>query len=102
MTTDPVALTEALVKCPSVTPIEGGALQLLQELLEGAGFACTRVDRGDTPNLFARWGPKGAARSFGFNGHTDVVPIGDEAAWTFPPFSAHLTTVGSTAVARPI
>jgi len=86
---DPVALTARLVQCPSVTPVEGGALVLLQDLLEEAGFACTRVDRGETSNLFARWGAKGAARSFGFNGHTDVVPVGDEAAWTHPPFSAH-------------
>lgn len=89
MPIDPAKLTSDLVKCASVTPVEGGALQLLQALLEGAGFTCTRVDRGETPNLFARWGPKGAARTFGFNGHTDVVPVGDEAAWTHPPFSAH-------------
>jgi succinyl-diaminopimelate desuccinylase len=90
MTTDPAALTAALVRCASVTPVEGGALQVLQALLEDAGFTCTRTDRGETPNLFARWGARGAARSFGFNGHTDVVPVGDEAAWTHPPFSAHL------------
>ncbi|MDG3041197.1 succinyl-diaminopimelate desuccinylase [Roseicyclus marinus] len=89
MPLDPARLTADLVRCPSVTPEEGGALQLLQDLLEQAGFSCSRVDRGDTPNLFARWGAKGAAKSFGFNGHTDVVPVGDEAAWTHPPFSAH-------------
>jgi len=90
MPIDPADLTAALVRCASVTPEEGGALQLLQGILEGAGFTCTRVDRNGTPNLFARWGDKGAVRSFGFNGHTDVVPVGDEAAWTHPPFSAHL------------
>ncbi len=89
MPIDPVTLTADLVRCASVTPEEGGALQHLQALLEPAGFTCVRVDRGGTPNLFARWGAKGAAKSFGFNGHTDVVPIGDEAAWTHPPFSAH-------------
>jgi succinyl-diaminopimelate desuccinylase len=89
MPTDPARLTADLVRCPSVTPEEGGALTLLQDLLEGAGFTCTRVDRNGTPNLFARWGAKGATKSFGFNGHTDVVPVGDEAAWTHPPFSAH-------------
>ncbi len=89
MPTDPARLTADLVRCPSVTPEEGGALTLLQGMLEGAGFACTRVDRNGTPNLFARWGAKGAAKSFGFNGHTDVVPVGDEGAWTHPPFSAH-------------
>ena len=57
--TDPVDLTAALVRCPSVTPEEGGALVLLQDLLEGAGFTCTRVDRGGVSNLFARWGDKG-------------------------------------------
>ncbi|UXX82200.1 succinyl-diaminopimelate desuccinylase [Roseovarius pelagicus] len=88
--TDPVELTAALVRCPSVTPAEGGALVLLQGLLEGAGFTCTRVDRAGVPNLYARWGDKGAARSFGFNGHTDVVPLGDEAAWSVPPFGAEI------------
>ena len=90
MPVDPVDLTAALVKCPSVTPEEGGALQLLEEALSAAGFACTRVDRNGVPNLFARWGNGGNTRTFGFNGHTDVVPVGDEAAWTYPPFSAHM------------
>lgn len=90
MPVDPVALTAALVKCPSVTPEEGGALQLLEEALSAASFACTRVDRNGVPNLFARWGNGGNTRTFGFNGHTDVVPVGDEAAWTYPPFSAHM------------
>jgi succinyl-diaminopimelate desuccinylase len=85
---DPVALTAALVRCASVTPVEGGALVLLEALLAQAGFDCIRVDRGGTCNLFARWGVKGANRSFGFNGHTDVVPVGDAAAWTQDPFGA--------------
>ena len=87
---DPVSLTADLIRCPSVTPEEGGALQLLDELLTKAGFACTRVDRGGIANLFARWGDKAHARTFGFNGHTDVVPLGDEAAWTMPPFGAEI------------
>ena len=87
---DPVSLTADLIRCPSITPEEGGALVVLQDLLEGAGFACTRVDRGDVSNLFARWGDKGHAKTFGFNGHTDVVPLGDEAAWTMPPFGAEV------------
>ena len=87
---DPVALTSDLVRCPSVTPVEGGALVLLEALLSEAGFACTRVDRGGVANLFARWGARGANRSFGFNGHTDVVPVGDAAAWTFDPFGAEV------------
>ncbi len=86
--TDPARLTADLIRCPSVTPEEGGALVLLETLLGAAGFDCTRVDRGGVANLFARWGKKGHARSFGFNGHTDVVPVGDEAAWTVPPFGA--------------
>lgn len=88
--TDSVQLTADLIRCPSVTPEEGGALILLEDILARAGFTCTRVDRGGVCNLFARWGDKGHARSFGFNGHTDVVPVGDEAAWTRPPFGAEI------------
>lgn len=86
MTLDPVQLTADLIRCPSVTPAEGGALVLLERVLSAAGFTCTRVDRNGTPNLFARWGAKGV-KTFGFNGHTDVVPVGDAAAWTQEPFS---------------
>ncbi|GHG83458.1 succinyl-diaminopimelate desuccinylase [Pseudodonghicola xiamenensis] len=85
---DPVRLTADLIRCPSVTPEEGGALVLLERLLGNAGFDCARVDRGGVANLFARWGDKDHARTFGFNGHTDVVPVGDAAAWTHPPFGA--------------
>lgn len=87
---DPVALTADLVRCPSVTPADAGALDVLHTALSGAGFDCVRVDRGGIRNLFARWGPKGHARSFGFNGHTDVVPVGDETAWSMPPFGAEI------------
>lgn len=87
---DAVALTADLIRCASVTPVEGGALVLLERVLTGAGFACTRVDRGQTANLFARWGARGANRSFGFNGHTDVVPVGDAAAWSHDPFGAEV------------
>ena len=87
---DPVDLTARLVRCPSVTPEEGGALVLLQELLEEAGFACTRVDRDETSNLFARWGDKGHVRTFGYNGHTDVVPLGDVNEWTKAPFGGEI------------
>ncbi|MCH2093937.1 MAG: succinyl-diaminopimelate desuccinylase [Rhodobacteraceae bacterium] len=89
-TTDPVALTAALIKCPSITPEEGGALGILQAELERAGFQCSRVDRGKVSNLFARWGDRGHARSFGFNGHTDVVPLGNPDDWTVPPFGAEV------------
>ncbi|SEL58967.1 succinyldiaminopimelate desuccinylase [Roseovarius azorensis] len=85
---DPARLTADLVRCASVTPEEGGALQLLERVLSEAGFSCTRVDRNGIANLFARWGARGAARSFGFNGHTDVVPTGDASVWSVPPFGA--------------
>jgi succinyl-diaminopimelate desuccinylase len=90
MPLDPVQLTADLIRCRTVTPAEGGALVLLERVLAEAGFACTRVDRGQTANLFARWGAKGANKSFGFNGHTDVVPVGDAAAWTHDPFGAEV------------
>ncbi|KQI71870.1 succinyl-diaminopimelate desuccinylase [Loktanella sp. 5RATIMAR09] len=90
MPVDPVALTADLVRCPSVTPEEGGALVLLEKVLTKGGFTCTRVDRGGISNLYARWGRQGANRTFGFNGHTDVVPLGDETAWTMPPFGAEI------------
>jgi succinyl-diaminopimelate desuccinylase len=82
---DPAILTADLIRCASVTPQEGGALQLLERLLTAHGFQCTRVDRGEVSNLFARWG-KG--KTFGFNGHTDVVPVGDLKAWSVDPFGA--------------
>lgn len=88
MVVDPVQLTADLVRCPSVTPEEGGAIRLLETLLSSAGFDCHRADRGEVSNLVARWGKKGHPRSFGFNGHTDVVPVGEAAAWTHPPFGA--------------
>lgn len=86
---DAADLTARLIRCPSVTPTEGGALVLLGDLLAEAGFEVHRVDRNGTPNLFARWGAKGA-RALGFNGHTDVVPPGDLGSWTHPPFSGHV------------
>jgi succinyl-diaminopimelate desuccinylase len=87
MTTNPVDLTAQLVKCASVTPNEGGALVLLERLLSNAGFSCTRVDRGDVSNLFARWGN---GKTLCFNGHTVVVPVGDLNAWTVDPFGAEI------------
>ena len=84
---DPAALTADLIRCASVTPQEGGALQLLDRLLTAHGFHCTRVDRGDVSNLFARWGH---GKTFGFNGHTDVVPVGNLEAWSVDPFGAEI------------
>ncbi len=87
---DPVDLTAKLVRCASVTPENDGALEILEELLSDAGFDCAWADRGGIRNLFARWGKKGNHRSFGFNGHTDVVPIGNPDDWTAPPFGAEI------------
>ncbi|MGF1659131.1 MAG: M20/M25/M40 family metallo-hydrolase, partial [Rubrimonas sp.] len=86
---DPVALTAALVRCASVTPADAGALDVVAGALAPFGFAVTRVDRGGVGNLFARYGDNGPA--LGFNGHVDVVPPGDEAAWSHPPFGAVVT-----------
>lgn len=88
--TDPVKLTADLVRCASVTPVEGGALTVLSDILSAARFECHRVDRGEVSNLYARWGNKGNKRVFGFNGHTDVVPVGDVNAWTCDPFGAEI------------
>lgn len=87
---DPVTLTADLVRCPSVTPADAGALDILATLLGDAGFELAWADRGGIRNLFARWGTKGHARTFGFNGHTDVVPIGNPDDWTMPPFGAEI------------
>ncbi len=89
-TIDPVDLTARLVRCASVTPEEGGALVLLEEELSTAGFECFRVDRGEISNLYARFGAKDAPKIFGFNGHTDVVPIGNPDDWTYDPFGAEI------------
>lgn len=91
--TDPVALTQALIRCESVTPHEGGALTLLQNVLEPAGFTCHRLvfrepGTPDVDNLYARLGSGRPHLSFA--GHTDVVPVGNEAAWTVPPFAGEI------------
>lgn len=87
--TNPVALTEALIRCESVTPDEGGALELVQDILQKAGFTCHRMTfsedgTDDVENLYARLGTEGP--NLCFAGHTDVVPPGDLSAWTSPPF----------------
>ncbi len=87
---DPVGLAAALIRCPSVTPEDRGSLDLLHTVLEGLGFAVTRLPFSSAgpvvDNLYARWG-RGAPH-FCFAGHTDVVPVGDRAAWTADPFGA--------------
>jgi succinyl-diaminopimelate desuccinylase len=91
---DPVELTRDLIRCPSVTPADAGALDVLQSALERLGFACHRLkfsapDTPDVDNLYARIGHDGV-RNFCFAGHTDVVPVGDRAAWSADPFAAEL------------
>jgi succinyl-diaminopimelate desuccinylase len=88
---DPLALARDLIRRPSVTPADAGALDVLQAALEGLGFRCWRLpfEQAGTPtidNLYARFGDRGS--NFCFAGHTDVVPVGDEAAWTVDPFAA--------------
>jgi len=90
---NPVEVLQALLRCPSVTPAEGGALDLLEGILSKAGFVCHRlkfsdVDTPDVDNLYARWGT--AAPHFCFAGHTDVVPVGDVAGWSFDPFGGEV------------
>lgn len=87
---DAVQLTAELIRCPSVTPAEAGALVLLQQRLKTAGFDCFWVNRGGISNLYARWGSKGHTRSFGFNGHTDVVPIGNADNWSVDAFGGEI------------
>ncbi|MCC6983528.1 MAG: succinyl-diaminopimelate desuccinylase [Bauldia sp.] len=91
--TDPIAIAQALIRCRSVTPEEGGALAYLEALLAGAGFSVERPMFADpatyaVENLFATIGSGGP--HFVFAGHTDVVPAGDEAGWTHPPFAGEI------------
>jgi succinyl-diaminopimelate desuccinylase len=93
MTTDPIAIARDLVRCRSVTPEEGGALSFLQGLLAQAGFTVHRAvfsEPGTAPvdNLYARIGL--AKPNLVFAGHTDVVPPGNEAAWSHPPFAGEV------------
>jgi succinyl-diaminopimelate desuccinylase len=93
MPADPVAIARDLVRCPSVTPEEAGALTFLQGLLEQAGFTVHRAvfaEPGTTPvdNLYARIGV--AKPNLVFAGHTDVVPAGNEASWSHPPFAGEV------------
>ncbi|MTD95183.1 succinyl-diaminopimelate desuccinylase [Hyphomicrobium sp. xq] len=90
---DPVALAQALIRCESVTPVEGGALTMLEGVLVPAGFDCHRMTFSepgfaDVENLYARLGNTGP--NLCFAGHTDVVPPGNLEAWTTPPFAAQI------------
>ncbi|MER9834756.1 succinyl-diaminopimelate desuccinylase [Mesorhizobium sp. M0145] len=91
--TDPTRNLAALIRCASVTPAEGGALSALEEMLKPLGFAVERpvFSESGTPdieNLYARRSGNGPHLMFA--GHTDVVPVGDETAWTHPPFAADI------------
>jgi succinyl-diaminopimelate desuccinylase len=83
---DPVILTRDLIRCASVTPADLGAMDIVQGALTSLGFACRRMAFDGIENLYARLGTSGP--NLCFAGHTDVVPVGDEAAWTSPPFAA--------------
>src|SRR6202042_2304683 len=93
MTADPVSIARDLVRCRSVTPEDGGALAYLQGVLAKAGFTVHRMtfaEPGTAPieNLYARIGV--AKPNLVFAGHTDVVPAGNEAAWSHPPFAGEV------------
>src|SRR5258707_6413023 len=88
--TDALSIARDLLRCPSVTPADAGALGVLENILKGAGFEVHRVTFGepgtaDIDNLYARIG--NSAPHITFAGHTDVVPPGDESAWTHGAFS---------------
>lgn len=90
---DPVALTQRLIRCPSVTPAEGGALDLLQSELEALGFVCHRLPFAEpgteeVDNLYARLGT--SAPNFCFAGHSDVVPTGALSDWSSDPFAGEI------------
>jgi succinyl-diaminopimelate desuccinylase len=92
-TVDALELAQALIRCPSVTPADEGALGILQSALEGLGFTCHRMifsEEGtpDVDNLYARLGTEGP--NFCYAGHTDVVPVGNEAGWTVDPFGGEV------------
>jgi succinyl-diaminopimelate desuccinylase len=100
-TVDAITLARDLLRCPSVTPAEGGALALIEKVLKTAGFEVHRVtfsEEGTAPveNLYARIGTE--APHLMFAGHTDVVPPGDDVAWTKPPFAGEV--VGDTLYGR--
>jgi succinyl-diaminopimelate desuccinylase len=83
---DPIPFARDLIRCASVTPLDAGAMDLLQTTLEGLGFTCRRMRFGEIENLYARRGSSGP--NLCYAGHTDVVPPGDLGAWTHEPFAA--------------
>src|SRR6185312_3596314 len=85
---DAIELTRDLIRRPSVTPADAGAMDIVEQALAGLGFACRRMRVGETENLFARYGT--ASPNLCFAGHTDVVPVGDAAASSHDAFEAAL------------
>lgn len=85
---DPVALAAELIRCPSITPQDAGALDVLEARLAALGFRCTRLKFGEVDNLYARLGS--GSPHLCFAGHTDVVPVGDPAEWSGDPFSGEV------------
>ena len=106
MTIDVIDYTKELISCPSITPEEGGALNLLEKTLHEMGFVCHRMTFmedgvADVENLYARLGT--AAPNLCFAGHTDVVPPGNESDWSVPPFAPEIRNgmlIGRGAVDR--
>lgn len=89
MTLDPIRMTQDLVRCPSITPTDAGAQDILVDILHGLGFSCERLCFGAVNNFFA-WRDGGTGPHLCFAGHTDVVPPGDESLWSHPPFGAEI------------
>jgi succinyl-diaminopimelate desuccinylase len=85
---DPVALSQSLIRCPSVTPADAGALDILERALSALGFTCHRLKFEEVDNLYARIG--NGAPNFCYAGHTDVVPPGDVSLWRYGPFEAEI------------
>ena len=85
---DAVELTRDLIRRPSVTPADAGAMAVVEETLRGLGFACRRMKFGEIENLYARYGEQ--RPNLCFAGHTDVVPVGDAAAWSKDAFAAEV------------
>ena len=94
MPADPVAIARELIRCPSVTPEEGGAIAYLQRVLSEAGFDVHRLmftqpGYDNIENLYARVGT--GAPHFVFAGHTDVVPPGEVSLWSYAPFAGEVS-----------
>jgi succinyl-diaminopimelate desuccinylase len=85
---DPVELTRDLIRRPSVTPADEGAMDMLERVLTGLGFHCRRMKFENIENLYARRGT--ASPNLCFAGHTDVVPTGAAEAWSAGPFEAEV------------